>query len=64
LTQSLLFTDSSQKLDKTLPAIKKANDALTESLESMDKLNDFLSSVSDFLKGVDQAIDIAKTLTI
>lgn len=64
LTQNLLFTESSKKLDGTLSAIKEANDALTKSIQGINNLADFLNSVSSFLKGVDQAIDIAKTLAV
>lgn len=62
LVQNLLFRQSSTQLDKSLTGIKKANDALTQSLASVGDLADFLNASTKFLAAVDQAIDIAKTL--
>jgi len=62
LVQSLLFRQASERLDKTLAGIQKANGALTRSLASIDDLTAFISAASKFLTAVDQAIDIAKTL--
>lgn len=64
LTENLLFAEESKELDAMLPAIKQANDALTASLQNIANVASFLASVSNFLKGVDQAIDLAKTLTM
>src|SRR5947209_3344033 len=57
LVQNLLFSESSKKLDGTLPGIKQANDDLAQSIQGISNLADFLKSASAFLKGVDQAID-------
>ena len=64
LVQNLLFTESSKQLDKTLHGIQQANDALTQSLDSIDDISSFLSASTKFLAAVDQAIDLAKTLTV
>jgi hypothetical protein len=64
LVQNLLFTESSKKLEGTLSGINKANKALSASIKGIDDLAGFLNSVSNFLKAVDQAVDIAKTLAV
>jgi hypothetical protein len=64
LVQNLLFADASKQLDAMLPGIKQANDALTASIQNIGDAATFLTSTSNFLKGVDQAIDIAKTLAV
>jgi hypothetical protein len=62
LVQNLLFRQSSQELDATLPGITKANDALEESLQSIEDIGAFLNASANFLKYADEAIDIAKSL--
>jgi hypothetical protein len=62
LVQNLLFRQSSQQLDDTLAGIQKANDALTQAVDTFNDLTSFLSATTKFLTAVDQAIDIAKTL--
>src|SRR5262245_8678997 len=56
LVQNLLFRQSSEQLDKTMSGIKKANDALTQSLEDIDNVVSLVSSTTKFLSAVDQAI--------
>ena len=62
--QGLLFRETSQALDKTLDNINDANLKLARAVDSVEDLADFLKSTSEFLKFVDQAIDIAKTLAV
>ena len=62
LVQNLLFRKSSQQLDATLPGITKANDALQESIQSIETIGAFLTATAGFLKYADEAIDIAKSL--
>ena len=62
LAQNLLFRQSSEQLEATLPGITKANDALAKSIQSIDDLGAFLSATANFLKYADEAIDIAKSL--
>jgi hypothetical protein len=64
LVQNLLFIESSQKLEGTLPGIQKANDVLTKSIQNINNVAGWLNSISNFLKCVDEAIDIAKTLAV
>lgn len=64
LVQNLLFTESAQELKATLPNIKKANDQLSKSVQSIDDVAQFLASSANFLKAVDQAIDLAKALAV
>src|ERR1035441_346593 len=62
LVQNLLFRQSSQELDAKLPGITKANDALVESLQSIEDIGAFLNATANFLKYADEAIDIAKSV--
>ena len=62
LAQNLLFRQSSQQLEATLPGITKANDALAKSIQSIDDVGAFLTATANFLKYADEAIDIAKSL--
>jgi hypothetical protein len=62
LVQNLLFRQSSQQLDATLPGITKANDALAKCIQSIDDVGAFLTATANFLKFADKAIDIAKSL--
>ena len=62
LVQNLLFRQTSEQLDATLPGITKANDALEKSIQSIDDIGAFLSATANFLKYADEAIDIAKAL--
>ena len=62
LVQNLLFRQSSQELDATLPRITKANDALAKSIQSIADIGTFLAATANFLKYADEAIDIAKSL--
>ena len=62
LVQKLLFTASVAKLDKMLPAIKAANQALTGAINERNKPADFIKAVARFLTFVDKAIDLAKTV--
>ena len=64
LVQSLLFSQTSKQLDAMIAGINKANTALTASLQDINNVADFLTSTANFLKGVDQAIDIAKALAV
>jgi inorganic triphosphatase YgiF len=62
LVQNLLFEKASDELDALLPGIQRANTALTTSLGDIANIAGFLSAASSFLQGVDEAIDLAKTL--
>ena len=64
LVQNLLFKQSSQQLSDTLKGITAANDELSKAIAGINDIATFLASASDFLKAVDQAIDIAKTLAV
>jgi hypothetical protein len=62
LVQNLLFRQSSQQLDATLADITRANDALEESIQSIEDIGAFLNATANFLEYADKAIDIAKSL--
>ena len=62
LVQNLMFRQSSQQLDATLPGITKANDALAKSIQTIENIGAFLTATANFLKYADEAIDIAKSL--
>ena len=62
LTQNLLFRESSKALEKSLEKIEEASDDLNSALRTAKKAGEFVDAVGGFLKLVDKAIDIAKTL--
>lgn len=64
LVQSLMFRQSSQQLQATLPGIQQSSDALSKCLASLNDLTAFLNGASQFLAVVDEAIDIAKALPL
>ena len=64
LIQSLLFRQTSQQLDATLPDITRANDALEKSIQSIEDIGAFLNATANFLKYADKAIDVAKCLAV
>lgn len=64
MTQSLLFRAESSELDDYLSQIKKANQALTKSVNSIKSVADVMQKTTTFLTYVDQAIDLAKTLAV
>ena len=64
LVQNLLFKQASDELTALLPAIQQANKDLTASLGDIADVAGFLSACSSFLQGVDQAIDLAKSLAV
>ncbi|HEX4342385.1 MAG TPA: hypothetical protein VH255_03285 [Verrucomicrobiae bacterium] len=63
IVQNLLFKQSSQALAATLPGITTANDALTKAISGINDIAAFVTSASNFLQAVDQAITIAKALS-
>ncbi len=62
LVQGLLFRETSQALQRKVEKIQQASDALTRSLGSIRNIGEFIKSVTTFLRYVDEAIDLAKTL--
>jgi hypothetical protein len=62
--QNLLFRHSSAELDNDLVNIKTANDDLNKSIKSIKSAADVVTKTTEFLKYVDQAIDLAKTLAV
>jgi hypothetical protein len=62
LVQNMLFKQASDELNAMLPGIQKANTALTTSLGNISNVAGFLSACTSFLQGVDQAVDLAKSL--
>jgi hypothetical protein len=64
LAQNLMFVQSAQALTATLPTITAANTALTQAIGAISNITNFLAASANFLKGVDQAIDLAKTLAV
>jgi hypothetical protein len=64
LVQNLMFNQTSKDLEQTLPRVTQANTLLTSAIQTIDDVSAFLASSANFLKSVDQAIDIAKTLAV
>lgn len=62
LVQGLLFRESSAALESMMPDIQEADERLSEAVADLTDSAEFLKSAAGFLKFVDQAIDIAKTL--
>jgi hypothetical protein len=62
LTQSLLFTQSSDRLTEALPAIRQANAVLTTAIQQTSSLTTLINASSTFLRDVDKAIDNAKAM--
>lgn len=64
IAQNLMFAATSKTLEGYLPQIKTANDALANSLKRIQNVTTFLNDSTEFLKYVDQALDLAKTLAV
>ena len=64
LVQGLLFRKSSQDLDSCVAQIKQVDANLGKAIQSIKKVADLVKAMGEFLKVVDQAIDIAKTLAV
>src|SRR5436853_6348692 len=64
IIQSLLFREASSELDAYLNQIKKANQSLTNAINSIQSVSDIIQKTTTFLTYVDKAIDLAKTLAV
>ena len=64
LAQNLLFAKGSTDLDACLPKIQETNDALAKSIQAIQNTANFINGATEFLKYVDQALDLAKTLAL
>ncbi len=62
LVQGLLFRRSTKALTNALADVQSADTELTEAIRHIKDVASFVEAVADFLKYVDKAIDIAKTL--
>jgi exonuclease VII small subunit len=60
--ENMEFNQESAELDKSLSAIDASNVALDKSIRSIKSAADVVAKTADFLKYVDQAIEIAATL--
>jgi hypothetical protein len=64
LSQKLIFTRGSDALTKSIGDINKANRSLQDAINHIQDIAKFLNATTEFLKFVDQALDLAKTLPI
>jgi hypothetical protein len=64
IAQNLMFAGTSKTLEGYLTQIKAANDALAKSLKQIQNVAQFMNDATEFLKYVDQALDLAKTLAV
>jgi hypothetical protein len=62
LVQGLLFTAASNRIADAVKNVQKANADLTASLATIRNVTQLVTTVSNFLTLVDDAIDLAKTL--
>jgi len=62
LVQSLLFKAASQGISGAVARVQAANADLASSIEDITNLTRFVTTASNFLTLVDDAIDLAKTL--
>jgi len=63
ITGSLLFSAQAEELDEKVAVISKGTRAVNAAIADQKNLQAFLDAVSEFLGLVDEAIDLAKTLT-
>ena len=64
ISQNLIFTKGSDELTNSISDINKANVSLKEAIDHIQEIAKFLNATTEFLKLVDQALDLAKTLAI
>src|SRR2546425_146768 len=62
VVQNLLFRETTQSLATAVKKVSQANSELTDALSSAENAAAIVKGVGSFLKLVDQAIDLAKTL--
>lgn len=62
LVQNLMFAADSTELASMAVSVQAASKNLTQAITQIGQAAGFLSSVSNYLNDVDQAIDLAKTL--
>ena len=64
MTQNLLFTKASAAIEACLPQIRSADSTLKQSITSIQNVAKVVNQVTELLKYVDQAIDLAKSLAL
>ena len=64
LSQKLIFTRGSDALSNSIDNINQANRSLQDAIDRIQDVAKFLNATTEFLKFVDQALDLAKTLTL
>ena len=58
------FAADAEKLDDKVKEISAATKKVTQAIAQIQQLQAFLDTVSDFLSLVDEAIDLAKSLSV
>jgi uncharacterized protein YjgD (DUF1641 family) len=64
IVENIMFTGTSKTLEGYLAQINTANETLAKSIKGIQNIATFVNDATEFLKYVDQAIDLAKTLAI
>jgi hypothetical protein len=64
IAQNLLFRSSSAALTKGMEKVREADTKLSQAIAAAEKVGDFVKATGEFLKVVDKALDLAKTLAI
>jgi hypothetical protein len=58
--QQLLFRQQTQKITDAVVKIRKADADLKKAIAAIDKLNNFIKTITAFLGLVDKVVDLAK----
>ena len=64
IVENIMFTGTSKTLECYLSQINAANETLAKSIKRIENVATFVNDATEFLKYVDQAIDLAKTLAL
>jgi len=64
LAGQMLFREQSQELDELVEKVRKAKSKVDSAIREIEKLREAVATVSDFLALVDEAIDLAKSLSL
>ncbi len=62
LVQSQLFTEQSDRIAQSAAKVNAASTDLQQALKTVTRVKDLVSACTSFLKVVDRAIDLAKTV--
>jgi hypothetical protein len=64
LVQNLLFRETSKALENAVAKVRRADGQLQKAIKTAADITKMVKATAEFLKYVDKAIDVAKTLAI